>query len=192
MLDNNSTDTPNAWMRLLPNCLTVARIAIIPVIVLTFYFDDSVFAHRLGSSLFALACLTDFVDGYLARQFNALSSFGKMFDPIADKILVGCVIVMLVHKDKVDPMPCLLILAREFLVAGLREFLAEIRVSIPVSRLAKVKTFLQMLALTVLILGSKGSGIKQVDYIGYLLIWGAAVLTMFTGFSYLKECIKHV
>lgn len=175
----------------LPNYLTISRIVVIPIIIMTFYLDNSKFAHRLGALLFVLASITDFFDGYIARKFNLVSGFGKMFDPIADKLLVGCVIVMLVKKGIAGEVPSLLILSREFLVAGLREFLALIRVSIPVSRLAQVKTFMQMFALTALILGSKGSDIIYMDLIGQIALWCAALLTVITGYSYFRACIKH-
>jgi cardiolipin synthase len=175
----------------IPNYLTISRIVVIPIIIMTFYLDNSKFAHRLGALLFVLASITDFFDGYIARKFNLVSGFGKMFDPIADKLLVGCVIVMLVKKDIAGEVPSLLILSREFLVAGLREFLALIRVSVPVSRLSQVKTLMQMFALTTLILGSKGSDIIYMDLIGQTALWCAALLTVITGYSYLRACIKH-
>lgn len=175
----------------IPNYLTISRIVVIPIIIMTFYLDNSKFAHRLGALLFVLASITDFFDGYIARKFNLVSGFGKMFDPIADKLLVGCVIVMLVKKGIAGEVPSLLILAREFLVAGLREFLALIRVSVPVSRLAQVKTFMQMFALTALILGSKGSNIVYMDLIGQIALWCAAFLTVITGYSYYQACKKH-
>ncbi|RYE05679.1 MAG: CDP-diacylglycerol--glycerol-3-phosphate 3-phosphatidyltransferase [Rickettsiaceae bacterium] len=177
--------------RNLPNYLTVIRICIIPIIVLSFYLENSVLAHQISAVLFVFASITDFFDGYLARKFNIVSSFGKLFDPIADKLLVGCVIIMLVKKGLVGEVPCLLILAREFLVAGLREFLAQIRVSVPVSRLAKTKTFVQMFALTILILGSKGSGIVSFDLIGQIALWIAAIFTIITGYSYFKACSNY-
>ena len=175
----------------LPNYLTIARIIVIPVIVMTFYLESSKFAHQLGALLFVLASITDFFDGYLARKFNIVSSFGMMFDPIADKLLVGCVIVMLVKKGIAGEIPCLLILAREFLVAGLREFLAQIKVSVPVSRLAKIKTFMQMFALSILILGSKGSDIVYLDLLGQITLWISALLTVVTGYSYFKACNQY-
>lgn len=175
----------------IPNYLTMLRMFAIPIIVMSFYFEDSTFAHRLGSFIFAAASITDFLDGYLARKYNIVSSFGKMFDPIADKVLVGCVLIMLVKEGRADEISCLLILAREFVVAGLREFLAQVRVSVPVTRLAKVKTFIQMLALTLLILGSVGSGIESLDLIGKILLWIAAILTLITGYSYLNASSKY-
>ncbi|GAB4169898.1 MAG: CDP-diacylglycerol--glycerol-3-phosphate 3-phosphatidyltransferase [Rickettsiaceae bacterium] len=175
----------------IPNYLTMLRLVAIPVIVMTFYFEDSKFAHRLGGIIFAVASLTDFFDGYLARKYNLVSSFGKMFDPIADKVLVGCVLVMLVKDSRADEVPCLLILAREFVVAGLREFLAQVRVSVPVSRVAKIKTAIQMTSITMLIIGPAGSGIKHLDLIGNISIWIAAILTIVSGYSYLKACSRY-
>jgi CDP-diacylglycerol--glycerol-3-phosphate 3-phosphatidyltransferase len=175
----------------LPNYLTVGRIVVIPIIVLTLHIEDSKFVKQLGAALFALASITDFIDGYLARKFNTVSNFGEMFDPIADKLLVGCVIIMLVKKEKVGEIPSMLILSREFLVAGLREFLAQVQVSVPVSRLAKVKTFMQMFSLTILILGSEGSGIAYLDLIGQILFWVSAILTIVTGYSYLKASSRY-
>ena len=176
----------------IPNYLTIGRIIVIPIIITTFYLDNSKYAHRIGASLFVLASITDFFDGYIARKFNLVSSFGKMFDPIADKLLVGCVILMLVKRGLVSEIPCLLILAREFLVAGLREFLAIVRVSVPVSRLAKVKTFTQMFALSILILGSKDAAGSYLNLLGQITIWIAAILTLITGFSYFKACKQYL
>lgn len=175
----------------LPNYLTIFRIIVIPIIILTFYFDHIRLFHLIGAILFILASISDFFDGYIARKFHLISTFGQMFDPIADKLLVGCVIVMLIKKDKINEFPGLLILAREFIVAGLREFLAQIKISVPVSRLAKIKTVVQMCALIILILGTHGSGIAQLDLIGRISIWIAAFLTIVTGFSYIKECSKY-
>jgi len=175
----------------IPNYLTILRMLSIPIIVMSFYFDDSKFAHRLGGIVFAIASVTDFFDGWIARKYNLTSSFGKMFDPIADKVLVGCVLIMLVKDGRADELPCLLILAREFVVAGLREFLAKVSVSVPVSQLAKVKTTIQMIAMTMLIIGSTGSGIESLDLIGHIALWIAAILTLVTGYSYLKASSKY-
>ena len=175
----------------IPNYLTIIRLVSIPIIVMTFYFEDSKFAHRVGGIVFAFASVTDFFDGYLARKYNIISSFGKMFDPIADKVLVGCVLVMLVKDNRADEIPCLLILAREFVVAGFREFLAQVQVSVPVTRLAKVKTTIQMVAMTMLIVGSVGSGIASLDLIGHISLWIAAILTLVTGYSYLQACSRY-
>ena len=175
----------------IPNYLTIIRMLAIPIIIISFYFEDSKFAYRLGAIIFTLASVTDFFDGYLARKYNLVSSFGKIFDPITDKVLVSCVLIMLVKAGRADEVPCLLILAREFIVAGLREFLVQIQVSIPVTRLAKVKTTIQMLATTMLILGSTGSGISSVNFIGHICLWIAVILTLVTGYSYLKASSKY-
>ncbi len=175
----------------LPNILTFIRIAVIPVIIGTFYFDDITFAHQLGSAFFLLACITDFLDGYLARRYSLETNFGKMLDPIADKLLIGSVLLMLVKFGKANEIPCILILMREFFIAGLREFLAQIKVSVPVSNLAKIKTFMQMAALFILLLGSTGSGIGFLDTFGQLALWVAAILTLITGFSYFKASLKY-
>lgn len=158
---------------------------------MSFYFDDSKFAHRLGGFIFAMASLTDFLDGYLARKYNVVSKLGQILDPIADKVLVGCVLVMLVKSGRANEVPSLLILAREFVVAGLREFLAQVSVRVPVTRLAKLKTTIQMISITMLIIGSVGSGIKCLDSVGHFFLWTSAILTLVTGYSYLKACSKY-
>ncbi len=175
----------------IPNILTITRIAVIPIIIRTFYFDDAIFAHKLGAGLFVLAGFTDFLDGYLARKFNIQSKFGIMLDPIADKLLVASVLLMLVKFHRAQELPCLLILVRELTVAGLREFLAQVHVSVPVSELAKVKTAVQMFALTILLLGAKGSGLEHLDIIGQVFLWIAAALTVVTGYSYFKASMNY-
>ena len=174
-----------------PNYLTIIRMLSIPIIVMSFYFEDSKLAHRVGGVVFAIASVTDFFDGYLARKYHLVSGFGQMFDPIADKVLVGCTLLMLVKFGRAAEIPCLLILARELTVAGLREFLAQLHVSVPVTRLAKVKTFIQMSSITMLVIGSIGSGIESLDYIADILLWVAAILTIVTGYSYLKACSRY-
>jgi cardiolipin synthase len=176
----------------IPNIITIFRILTIPIIIITFYFDDLVLAHRISSLLFAIASISDFVDGFIARKFNIISGFGRMFDPIADKVLVGTVLLMLVKFRKADVIPCLLILSREFIVSGLREFLAEIKVSIPVSTLGKIKTFVQMGSITLLLLGSKGSGIESLDMLAQILLWFAALLTLISSYSYLKASKNYI
>ena len=170
----------------LPNLITLIRIAIIPIIVITFYFDDKVFAHRIGAILFALASISDFIDGFIAKKYKLVSNFGKIFDPVADKVLVGAVLLMLVKFRKVDVLPCILILTREFIVSGLREFLAEIRISVPVSNIARIKTTIQMISITLLILGSKGSGWYFMDILAQSCLWLSAIITMITGYAYLR------
>lgn len=176
----------------IPNILTFSRILSIPVIILTFYFEDSVLGHKLGGLLFITASVTDFFDGYLARKYDITSNFGRIFDPIADKLLVGAVLMLMVKFNRADEIPCLLILLREFTIAGLREVLSEIKVSVPVSNLAKVKTTIQMIALSILILGSKGSGVVYLDTIGRVMLWLAALLTIFTAVSYFKAAMHYL
>lgn len=175
----------------LPNFLTLTRIIVIPFIILSFYFDDKIMAHRLGAGLFLYASITDFFDGYLARKYNIESNFGKIMDPIADKILISCVLFMLVSFNKVHVFPCLLILSREIFVAGLREFLSSVKEILPVSNLAKIKTTLQMTSLFFLLIGSQGSGIYYIDFLGQLLLWLSAILTVITGYEYLQFSIKY-
>lgn len=179
-------------MHNIPNILTLLRILVIPIIVIAFYFKDVVLSHRVAACIFLFAIITDFLDGYLARKFHWQSNFGKMFDPIADKVLVGCILIMIVKFRKIQEVPCLLILSREFIVAGMREFLAQLRVSVPVSRLSKVKTFMQMSAIFIILLGHTGSGIVYFNTVGHVLLWISAGLTIVTGYSYFYAFKRHI
>jgi CDP-diacylglycerol--glycerol-3-phosphate 3-phosphatidyltransferase len=181
----------NAAGRYLPNILTTVRIILIPLIIYSFYFQDIKFAGRVASLLFFLAGVTDFADGYLARKFKLQSNFGKMLDPIADKLLIVCTLMILVHFQKANIVPSLLILTREILVSGLREFLGTLKISMPVNNLSKTKTMIQMFALFLLILGDKGSTIEYTEQLGNIMLWLAAILTIITGFSYYKASIKY-
>jgi CDP-diacylglycerol--glycerol-3-phosphate 3-phosphatidyltransferase len=156
------------------------------------YFLGGQYGYIISSSLFLLACITDFLDGYLARTFAVQSKLGSFLDPMADKLLVGSVIVMLVYYKKADLLPSIAIICREILVSGLREFLAEIRVSMPVSGLAKIKTGFQMSAIFMLLLGSSGSCIEYLDLLGRIALWISAGLTLFTGYAYLKASMQHI
>lgn len=176
----------------LPNYLTLFRIVVIPVIIFTMYCEESQSSRLIGGALFIIASITDFFDGYLARKHQITSTFGKIFDPVADKLLIGSVILMLVRNHSAHEIPCILILAREFLVSGLREFLTKTRLNLNVSRMAKIKTFLQMTALSILIIGTTGSKIQIIDTLGNYLLWIAAILTLITGFAYLKSAIKYL
>lgn len=187
----------------LPNFLTISRIVIIPILVSSFYIEAKLY-HFVAAGLFLFASITDFFDGYLARILKAQSSLGRFLDPIADKLLVATVLLMLTHVNGINGLeiiPALAILCREILVSGLREFLAEIRVSVPVSTLAKFKTAVQMSALFLLLLGVEGPSIAEVEHItsthltvllGKILLWIAAVLTVFTGYAYLKAGLKYM
>ena len=179
----------------LPNLLTVSRIATIPVIVATFYIDGNT-ARWVACVLFVAAAITDFFDGYVARRRNIVSSLGRFLDPIADKLLVAAVLLMLVAFDRVSGfsvLPALVILLREILVSGLREFLAELKVGMPVSPLAKWKTGIQMTALPVLLVGDAAAPPWiPAQTLGEICLWAAAALTLITGWDYLRAGLKHM
>ncbi len=181
-----------AQMFNLPNLLTLSRIAAIPLVVACFWLDHG-WAQWLSAALFAIACITDWFDGYFARRYHQISRFGRFLDPIADKLLVAAALVMLVDNSTltgVHVLAALIILAREILVSGLREFLAELKIGVPVSQLAKWKTGAQMIAITILLLGDAVPPI--VHQVGLVLIWVAAVLTLITGYDYLRTGLRHM
>ncbi len=178
-------------LKQIPNILTFSRIILIPIILFS-YFLGGKYGYIISSSLFLVACITDFLDGYLARTYSIQSKLGTFLDPIADKLLVGSVTVVLVYYKKADLLPSIAIICREILVSGLREFLAEIRVSMPVSGLAKIKTGFQMSSIYMLLLGTDGSGIEYLDLLGSIALWVAAALTLFTGYAYLKAGMQHI
>ncbi|OIR07915.1 CDP-diacylglycerol--glycerol-3-phosphate 3-phosphatidyltransferase [mine drainage metagenome] len=178
----------------LPNLLTLSRIVVIPLLVGTFYLVGPLW-HWVACALFALAAVTDYFDGYLARRQNIVSSFGRFLDPIADKLLVAAVLLMLTGFDRLGQwsvLPALVILLREILVSGLREYLAELRVGLPVSRLAKWKTAIQMAALTALLVGDAAPPWLPTQSVGVLCLWLAAVLTLITGWDYLRAGLTHM
>ncbi|CAA7621409.1 phosphatidylglycerophosphate synthetase [Candidatus Terasakiella magnetica] len=177
----------------LPNLLTLSRIVVIPLVVGLFYVDGHS-ARWAACWLFVAAAITDWFDGYLARSRNEVSTFGRFLDPIADKLLVVSVLFMLTAFDRVSTvsyLPALVIVLREILVSGLREFLAEVRVGMPVSRLAKWKTGIQMVAIPVLLVGDAATFMptRQVGEVG---LWLAAILTLITGWDYLRSGINHI
>jgi cardiolipin synthase len=175
----------------LPNLLTLSRIAVIPVVVALLLLDGPA-TRWAACALFAAACVTDWLDGYLARRMNDVSSFGRILDPIADKLLVAAVLLLLVADRRIPGLavlPAMVILMRELLVSGLREFLAGLDVSVPVSRLAKWKTVLQMVALGLLIVGDAAA---PADRVGLFGLWLAAGLTVVTGYDYLRHGVKHM
>jgi cardiolipin synthase len=178
----------------LPNLLTMSRIAVIPILVGLLYFDGY-FWRWVALWLFIAACVTDFFDGYLARSRKQVSELGRFLDPIADKLLVAAVILVLVAERRLTGwtvLPALVILCREILVSGLREYLAGVNVGVPVSQLAKWKTLLQMVALGFLILGDQGLPSWPVTLIGEAGLWAAAALTLVTGYDYLKAGLRHM
>jgi len=181
-------------MKQIPNYLTLFRIASVLVVYISFYVAAPL-GHWLAVTTFTLGAMTDFFDGYLARKFDAETDFGRMFDPIADKLMVLICLVMLISADIITPahLPAaLIIVAREILVSGMREFLNGRDVMIPVSTLAKYKTFLQMIALGCLLAGPTGDALLPglLDC-GYTLLWLSALLTSITGYNYLLSGLRH-
>ena len=177
----------------LSNALTIFRILVIPIIVILIYMKGS-FSGWTAFILFCLAGITDYYDGYFARIRKEISNLGIFLDPIADKLLVASVILILTSKEIItnyEIIPALIILGREIAVSGLREFLAGIKVSVPVSKIAKFKTALQLIALGILILSEGGITIVPVLMFGKIALWIAALLTLYTGYDYLKSGLKH-
>jgi len=177
------------------NILTLSRIAAIPLIV-GFLLLNGALWHWVALVLFVLACVTDWFDGYVARRLHQVSRLGRFLDPIADKLVVAAVLLILVATRHIDGwaiLAALIILCREILVSGLREFLAELRVGVPVSLLAKWKTAVQMIALGFLIV-AKATYDLPIDamLVGEILLWIAAGLTLVTGYDYLMIGLKHM
>ena len=179
----------------LPNILTYTRIIAVPLVVgLLIYGGD--INRWIALAIFIVAAITDFFDGYLARIWQQQSSLGRMLDPIADKLLVAACLLMLCADQQITGISiwaAIVILLREILVSGLREFLAELRVSIPVSKVAKWKTTFQLLAIGFLIAGPAGEKVLPgTEMIGLALLWAAAVLTLYTGWDYMKASARYV
>ncbi len=178
----------------LPNLLTLSRIAVIPVVVGLFYVPEA-WAAYTACALFTAACITDYFDGYLARAWAQESVIGRFLDPIADKLLVAATLIMLVAFTRLSGLSVLaavVILLREVLVSGLREYLAGLNVGVPVTRLAKWKTTIQMVALGFLIVGDHGPAALPVTAIGTAGLWVAAILTFATGLDYMRAGLKHM
>jgi cardiolipin synthase len=188
----------------LPNMLTYARILAVPLVALCFYLEgrlqSSDFARWSALVIFVIASLTDYLDGYLARAWQQTSNIGKMLDPIADKLLVATCLLLLAadtdHRGGIagwSLWAAIIILCREILVSGLREYLAALKVSVPVTQLAKWKTAIQMVAIAFLLLGPAGD--KLVPYwtqLGHVLLWIAALVTLYTGYDYFRAGAKHI
>ncbi|GHF23193.1 CDP-diacylglycerol--glycerol-3-phosphate 3-phosphatidyltransferase [Kordiimonas sediminis] len=179
----------------LPNILTMSRIFVIPVLILSFYMDQPLGSH-VAFVIFAMAGFTDFFDGYLARKTGSTSKIGVFLDPIADKLMVAAVIIMVVSIGWVSGyhvIAAVIIMCRELLVSGLREFLAGTNVSVPVTWAAKWKTTVQMVALGALCWtkGAPEFGLPALE-VGLICLWIAAVLTIYTGYDYLRSGLKHM
>jgi cardiolipin synthase len=184
----------------LPNLLTYGRIAAVPVVVLCLYFQEvprnGEWLRWVALAFFIAAGVTDILDGYFARKWGELSSFGRMLDPIADKLLVAASLLMLVHDGTIRGLSifaAVVILCREILVSGLREYLAELNVRVEVTRLAKWKTTVQMVAVGFLVAGDAGDVVfGVVTPIGLSLLWLSALLTLYTGFDYFRAGVRHL
>ena len=182
----------------IPNILTIGRIIIVPIFVLTF-FIPGFFGDLIPFFLFALASFTDYLDGLLARMFKEESKLGELLDPIADKILVAAALILLVMNGTIknyEVIAAIIILTREILISGLREFLAKGRIIMQVTSLSKLKTFIQMISIAILLTGESGNKIINFqDYnaqtIGIILLWLSAFLTLYTGYDYLRKGIDH-
>jgi cardiolipin synthase (CMP-forming) len=175
----------------IPNYLTYLRIAIIPALTLVFFLPGE-WSYYLSTLLFFIAGISDWLDGYLARIWQAQSSLGKVLDPIADKLLVATALMLLVTTARADLLPAIAIVCREILVSGLREYLAEIRIGLPVSKLAKFKTAIQMIAIGFLLLGAGAPDWMMAELLGRILLWVAALLTLVTGYAYWRLGMKHM
>lgn len=178
----------------LPNLLTLSRILVIPPIVALLYVDGDM-PRWIALGLYAVACVTDFFDGYIARSMGQISKLGRFLDPVADKLLVAAVIFMLVATERISGvvvLPALVILIREILVSGLREHLASLSVRVPVSRLAKWKTMIQMFSLGFLIVHDASPAWIPSVWIGEIGVWAAAILTLITGYDYLRAGLGHL
>ena len=185
-------------LRKIPNILTVGRILIVPFFVLAFYLPGS-YGDLTALILFIVASFTDFLDGMLARLLGEESKLGELLDPIADKIIVATALILLVMDGTIrhyEVIAAIIILTREILISGLREFLAKGKIKLPVSNLAKLKTALQMVAIALLLSGETGNKIINFqDYnaqtIGIIFLWLSAALTLFTGYDYMRKGIDH-
>lgn len=179
----------------LPNLLTYGRIAAVPAVAACFYFEGHT-ARWIAFALFVVAAITDFFDGYLARAWQQQSALGRMLDPIADKLLIASVLLAVTYTGQIYSYhiwAAVIILCREILVSGLREFLAELRVSVPVTQMAKWKTTIQMVAIAFLIVGPAGDKvIEHTSTVGLAFLWIAALATLYTGFDYFRAGVKHV
>ena len=185
-------------LKKIPNILTIGRIIIVPFFVLAFYLPGF-YGDLTAFALFLIASFTDFLDGMLARMLGEESKLGELLDPIADKIIVATALILLVMSGTIkhyEVIAAIIILTREILISGLREFVAKGKIRLPVTNLAKLKTFLQMVAIALLLTGETGNKILNFqDYnaqtIGIILLWLSAFLTLYTGYEYLRKGIDH-
>ena len=183
----------------IPNILTIGRIIIVPFFVVSFFLPGF-YGEIIPFLLFLLASFTDFLDGLLARLYKEESKLGELLDPIADKIIVSAALILLVMNGTIqnyEVIAAIIILTREILISGLREFLGKVQVQMPVTSLAKVKTFIQMFSIAILLTGETGNNIINFeDYnaqtVGIILLWLSAFLTLYTGYDYVRKGIDHI
>ena len=183
----------------IPNILTIGRIIIVPFFVVSFFLPGF-YGEIIPFLLFILASFTDFLDGLLARLYKEESKLGELLDPIADKIIVSAALILLVMNGTIqnyEVIAAIIILTREILISGLREFLGKVQVHMPVTSLAKVKTFIQMFSIAILLTGETGNTIINFeDYnaqtVGIILLWLSAFLTLYTGYDYVRKGIDHI
>jgi cardiolipin synthase len=184
----------------IPNLLTYGRILAVPLIVLCFFVEGKLAisntARWVALWIFVIASITDFLDGYLARIWNQTSNIGRMLDPIADKLLIASILLLVAADQTIagwSLWAAIIILCREILVSGLREYLAALKVSVPVTRIAKWKTTAQMVAIAFLLAGPAGDEIlPYTTQIGIVLLWVAALLTIYSGYDYFRAGLKHI
>ncbi|MBN9455912.1 MAG: CDP-diacylglycerol--glycerol-3-phosphate 3-phosphatidyltransferase [Bosea sp. (in: a-proteobacteria)] len=180
----------------LPNLLTYGRILAIPALVAILFWPRDDWMRWIALGIYTAAAITDYLDGYIARAWSQQSAIGRMLDPIADKLLVAALLLMLVYTGQIEGWTlwaAIVILCREILVSGLREFLADLKVSVPVSKVAKWKTTAQLFALGFLIAGPAGDKVLPGNtQIGIVLLWAAAGLTIYTGWDYFNAGIRHL
>ena len=185
-------------LKKIPNILTIGRILIVPFFVVAFYLPGF-YGDLTALILFIVASFTDFLDGMLARFLGEESKLGELLDPIADKIIVATALILLVMDGTIksyEVIAAIIILTREILISGLREFLAKGKIKLPVSNLAKLKTVLQMVSIALLLSGETGNKIinfqeYNAQTIGIILLWLSAALTLFTGYEYMRKGIDH-
>ena len=182
-------------LKMVPNWMTILRIMVAPVIAVLIWLDDVKTGYMPALALFVLASISDFIDGWMARRLGVVSKLGAMLDPIADKVLIGTCLVSLAHVTEDGwwfILPAIIIMTREFLISGLREFMAGRSVNMPVSVLAKWKTTLQLVAIGFLVGAPVFPSLPMANPIGLALLWAAAFVTAQTGFAYYRGVLEHV
>lgn len=173
----------------IPNILTTIRIGCVPIILLCFLVFDSLLLKIVTCFIFCIASCSDFLDGYIARKFNAETAFGKCFDPVADKLIVTSVLIMLIYDERAWVLPCLIIILRDIVISGIREFLAKDSIKMNVSFIAKLKTTLQMIAIIILLLSDVNNFLY---FFGNLMLFVSALLTLYTMYDYIRKSYDKI